>query len=124
MIMSRIRALIVDDRPRSRQGLRALLVTWSEIEVVGEASNGAEALQLVERLRPDVVLMDARMPVMDGLEATRRIRCRWPQINVIVLTMYPDYRQRALAAGACTFLVKGGSSADLLAAIRSRTAKS
>ena len=120
-MMSRIRALIVDDRPRSRQGLRALLVTWPEIEVVGEASNGAEALQSVEQLHPDVVLMDARMPVMDGLEATRHIRCRWPQVNVIVLTMYPDYRHRALAAGACAFLVKGGSSAELLATMLSRT---
>ena len=113
-----IRALIVDDRPRSRQGLRALLDTCPEIDIVGEATNGQEAVYLVEQVRPDVVLMDARMPVMDGLEATRQIKVKWPEVNVIVLTLYNAYRTRALAAGACVFLVKGCPSEELLQAVK------
>jgi CheY-like chemotaxis protein len=113
----RIQVLIADDRPRSRDGLKALLATWPELEVVGEAPDGGEAVQLVEKLRPDVVLMDARMPVMDGLEATRLIKERWPQVKVIVLTMYPSFQAVALAAGADAFLVKGCAAQELLEAI-------
>lgn len=119
-----IRLLIADDAARSRDGLRALLATlrlgayreilqkpkdgaWPQVEVVGEASNGREAARLVEERRPDVVLMDARMPVMDGLEATRLIKDNWPEVKVVVLTMYPAYRGEALAAGADAVLVKG-----------------
>ena len=113
-----IRALVVDDRPRSRRGLRALLATCPEIDVIGEATNGREALRLVEKFSPDVVLMDARMPVMDGLEATRRIKGQWPQVNVIVLTLYSTYRAQALAAGAVAFLIKGGPSEELLDTVK------
>ena len=115
-----IRALIVDDRPRSREGLRALLATSSEIEIVGEATNGLEAIRMVDECHPDVVLMDIRMPVMDGLEATRRIKSRNPAVQVIILTLYCDYRTRAAEAGAAAFLVKGGSPEKLLETVRSR----
>lgn len=116
----RIRVLIADDRPHSRNGLKALLVTQPEIEMVGEAADGREAVQLVEECRPDVVLMDARMPVMDGLEATRLIKDRWPEVKVIVLTMYRSYQADALAAGADAFLVKGCPAEELLEAILDR----
>jgi DNA-binding NarL/FixJ family response regulator len=111
------RVLIADDRPRSRDGLKALLATWPEVEVVGEATNGQEAIQLVEKCSPEVVLMDAIMPVMDGLEATGVIKDRWPQVKVIMLTIHASYRDDALAAGADTFLIKGCLAADLLRAI-------
>lgn len=113
----RIQVLIADDRPRSRDGLKALLATWPEIEIVGEAADGQEAVQLVEECRPDVVLMDDRMPVMAGLEATRLIKDRWPEVKVIVLTMYRSYQADALAAGADAFLVKGCPAEELLEAI-------
>jgi DNA-binding NarL/FixJ family response regulator len=111
------RVLIADDRRRSRSGLRAVLALRPEIEIVGEAVDGEEAVRLVEKYRPDVVLMDARMPVMDGLEATRLIKERWPEIRVVVLTIHPSCRTDALAAGADVFLVKGCPAGELLAAI-------
>jgi len=109
--------LIADDRPRSRDGLRALLATWPEVEVICEAADGREAVRLVGECRPDVVLMDVRMPAMDGLEATRLIKDRWPEAKVVVLTMYASYRADALAAGADAFLVKGCPADELLEAI-------
>ena len=129
-----IRVLIADDAPRSRAGLRALLATvrlspaWAgeqdahgeacpQVEVVGEAADGQETVRLVEKHRPDVVLMDARMPVMDGLEATRTIKDKWPEVKIVVLTMYRAFRADALAAGADAFLVKGCSPEELLVAI-------
>lgn len=113
----RVRVLIADDSARSRDGLRALLATWPEIEVVGLATDGQEAVRLVGERRPDVVLMDARMPVMDGLEATRLIKNRWLRVKVIMLTMYATHRAEALAAGADAFLIKGCPAEDLLKAI-------
>jgi DNA-binding NarL/FixJ family response regulator len=112
------RVLIADDRPRSRSGLRAVLDLRSEIVVVGEAADGRETVRLVEELRPDVVLMDARMPVMDGLEATRFIKEQWPEVRIVVLTIHTGYRADALAAGADVFLVKGCSAKDLLDAVQ------
>jgi DNA-binding NarL/FixJ family response regulator len=111
------RVLIADDRPRSRSGLMALLDLRPEIEVVGEAGDGREAVRLVEELRPHVVLMDARMPVMDGLEATRIIKEKWPGIRVVVLTIHASYQADALAAGADAFLIKGCATAELMRTI-------
>jgi DNA-binding NarL/FixJ family response regulator len=111
------RVLIADDRPRSRSGLRAVLALRSEIEIVGEAADGQEAVRLVAECRPDVVLMDARMPVLDGVEATHLIKEGWPEVRVVVLTMYPTYREDALAAGADAFLIKGCPASELVAAL-------
>ncbi len=101
-----IRVLIAEDTVQSRAALRALLSTWPEIEIVGEVANGQEAVDFVATARPDVVLMDIQMPVMDGLEATRLIKTRWPDVGVIVVSMYSAYRARALAAGADRFVSK------------------
>ncbi len=115
----RVRVLIADDRLWARAGLRALLSTRPEVEVVGEAADGREALELVEVQRPDVVLLDAQMPVLDGLETTRLIKARWPETRVIVLTMHAAYRSEALAAGADRFLVKGAPTTQLFEAVLS-----
>jgi DNA-binding NarL/FixJ family response regulator len=112
-----VRVLIVDDLSRSRDGLRTLLETWPEVEVVGEAVDGLAAILMVEKRQPDVVLMDARMPVLDGLEATRLIKHRWPEVRVIMFTMYANHRIKALNAGADAFLVKGCSADTLLETI-------
>ena len=106
-MVKRIQILVVDDQPRARRSLKALLATWPQVEGIREAANGREAVGLVEEYRPDVVLMDARMPEMDGLQATRFIKARWPQVKVIMLSMYADYLDEALAAGADAFVSKG-----------------
>jgi len=113
----RCRVLIADDNDRARVGLRALLALRPEIEIVGEAADGEEAVQKVRDGRPDVVLMDARMPQMDGLEATRQIKGHWPQVRIVVVSMYASHRAEALAAGADAFLVKGCPAGELLATI-------
>jgi YesN/AraC family two-component response regulator len=117
---TQVRVLIADDGYRSREGLRALLATCPEIDVIGEASNGQEALQMVDAYHPDVVLMDVRMPLMDGLEATERIKTAHPDVRVIVLTLYNVYRSPALSAGADAFLIKGMPSHGLLESIREK----
>lgn len=119
------RVLICDDEPRARQALKALLLTRevtcrdesSSIDVAGEARDGYEAVQLVETVLPEVVVIDACMPGMDGLEATRFIKKNWPQVRVIVLTMYPDQRVAALDAGADAFLLKGCLAETLIETI-------
>lgn len=112
-----VRVLIADDRRQSRDGLRALLATWPQVQVVAEASNGREAVRMVQQYRPQVVLMDARMPIMDGIQATRLIKKQWPDIKVIMLTVYNAYRANALAAQADHFLIKGCPPEDMLTAI-------
>jgi DNA-binding NarL/FixJ family response regulator len=97
--------------------LQALLATCSEVEVIGEAADGQEAMRLVKECQPDVILMDVRMPVMDGLEATRLIKNKWPEVKIVMLTMYPAFRAEALAAGADAFLTKGRPPEELLEAI-------
>ncbi len=115
MMSMPVRVLIVDDQPRARQSLRALLDTCPQFRPVGEAQNGVEALQAMTDVRPDVVLMDAHMPVMDGVETTRLIKTRWHHTKVIVLSMYTgDYAADAMAAGADAFLSKGAPPAELI----------
>jgi DNA-binding NarL/FixJ family response regulator len=109
-----IRVLIVDDQPRARKSVKALLSTWTRSAEVREASNGREALRLAEELPPDLVLMDVRMPEMDGLEATGQIKTRWPQVKVIVLSMYIEHEDEALAARADAFVGKGEAPDALL----------
>ncbi len=104
----RTRVLVADDQRPTRLGLHALLNILPGVEWVGEAVNGLEAVNLVTELDADVVLMDVQMPVMNGLEAARRIKSQRPEVRVIVLTLHGDYRAEALAAGADVFLVKGG----------------
>jgi DNA-binding NarL/FixJ family response regulator len=115
MMDKRIRVLIADDQPRARQSMKALLITSPQVEEVREAVNGREAIRLIEQSQPDLVLMDVRMPEMDGLEATRLIKGHWPEIRVIVLSLYPDYTADALTAGADAFVCKGESPEKLLA---------
>lgn len=112
-----VRLLLVDDNPRARHGMAALMSTHPEINIVGEASNGREAITAVETAHPDVILMDVQMPVMDGVEATRCIKTRWPQVRVIALTIYSNYQAETRSAGADAFLVKGCPSAELLSMI-------
>jgi DNA-binding NarL/FixJ family response regulator len=112
-----IRVLIADDRHTTRQGLRALLTLLPQVEVIGEARDGDESVRMVSEHLPDVVLMDMQMPVMNGLEATRRIKTQWPEVRVIVLTMYDMYRAEALAAGADAFLLKDGVAESLAGTI-------
>ena len=115
-----IRVLIADDNARFRRGLRALLDATPDIEVVGEAADGAEAVALAERLQPDVVLMDLQMPGVDGIEATRRILETSPHIGVLMLTMFEDDDSvfAAMRAGARGYLLKGARKAEILRAIR------
>ncbi len=98
--------LVVDDQPRARKSLKALLSTWPRVGAIHEASNGREAIERVQERQPDVVLMDVRMPEIDGLQATRQIVVCWPQVKVVVLSMYAEHRSEALAAGAIAFVGK------------------
>jgi DNA-binding NarL/FixJ family response regulator len=115
-----IRVLLADDQSLFREGLQTLLSVSPDIEIVGEASNGEEAYLLALQSRPDVVLMDLRMPIMDGVTATRQIKGAIPSVKIIVLTTFDDDRDilAGLRAGATGYLLKDVSSAKLLEAIR------
>jgi DNA-binding NarL/FixJ family response regulator len=115
-----IRVVIVDDQPMIRSALRALVEGEPDIEVVAEAGDGEEAVAVATRHLPDVVVMDVRMPILDGLEATRRIRTELPEVQVIVLTTYDldDYVFGAIRAGAAGFFLKDGDAEDLIRGIR------
>jgi len=115
-----VRTLLVDDQNLMRMGFRMIIDSQPDLEVVGEAANGHEALSAVARLTPDVVLMDVRMPEMDGVEATRRITETHNQTRIIILTTFDldEYVYAALRAGASGFLLKDAQPADLLSAIR------
>jgi DNA-binding NarL/FixJ family response regulator len=102
-----IRVLVADDRPSARKGMKALLTFFPEIDLVGVASDGREAINMAEICQPDVILMDMQMPVMDGIEATRLIKNKWPMIKIIALTMYGSWRAEAMRAGVDAILLKG-----------------
>jgi DNA-binding NarL/FixJ family response regulator len=114
-----IRVLIADDQSLFREGLRTVLGAQG-LDVVGEASDGQEAVRLAEQLRPEVVLMDLRMPVLDGIAATRRLRAEQPEVRVLALTTFDDDEDvfAALRAGAVGYLLKDVSSARLVEAVQ------
>lgn len=109
--------VVVDDSRPARSGLQALLTVSPQVKVIGEAANGQEAITLIEQQQPQVVLMDAQMPGMDGIQVAQIIKQRWPAIKVIILTMYPAYETQVQAAGVDGFLIKGGPIDDLLRAV-------
>ena len=119
-MMNKIQVLLVDDQRLMREGLRILLELETDIDVIGEAENGQQAVQLYENLTPDVVLMDIRMPKMNGVDATRQICARWPKARVIILTTFDDDQDlfEGLRAGALGYLLKDLSGAELAEAIR------
>ncbi len=118
--MDKIRVLIADDHTMFREGVRALLEKSTDIEVVGEAVNGSEAIQKCKQLQPGVILMDVAMPGLGGLEATLEIKSIFPQIKILVLTQYDnkEYVFRFLKAGAAGYVLKKAASTELLSAIR------
>ncbi|WP_399923443.1 response regulator [Streptomyces kanamyceticus] len=118
--MTAVRVVLADDQPLVRAGLRVLMADAPDIDVVGEAGTGTEAVRLARDVRPDVVVMDIRMPGMDGIEATRLIKEGGGSVRVLVLTTFDDdeYVYGALRAGASGFLVKDMALEDILAAIR------
>lgn len=105
----KINIILVDDLVSTRRGLKALLEFEPRIVISGEANNGIEAIRLVDEKQPDLVLMDVRMPVLDGLKATQQIKSAWPNVKIVVYTMYPGYQAEAYQAGADYFLIKGCS---------------
>jgi DNA-binding NarL/FixJ family response regulator len=111
--------MLVEDNLRARQALTAFMSLQTGIKVSAEASNGLEAINLIQGHAPDIVVMDAQMPVMDGLEATKIIKKNWPQIKIVVLTMYPNYQPEVMSAGADAFLVKGCSVDEIISTIHS-----
>ena len=117
---SRIRVLIADDHAVTRQGIRTMLESSAEIEVIGEAQDGAEAETLTLELRPDVVLMDVQMPNVDGIEATRRLRAARPDLPIVILTTFQtdDSVRDSLRAGARGYLLKTADAADIVAAVK------
>ena len=115
-----IRVMLVDDQQLIRQGIKMLLMSEEDLDVTAEASNGREALERIAQVRPDVVLMDVRMPEMDGVTATRQIAAAHPEIGVIILTTFDDeeYLFEGLRAGARGYLLKDISSEEMADAIR------
>jgi DNA-binding NarL/FixJ family response regulator len=114
------RVVVVDDHDLAREGLKDMLFDEPDIEVVGEAANGRESLLVCSRLRPDMLLMDVRMPEMDGLAATREIKEKYPEVSVLMVTMHenPDYLLEALKAGAAGYVLKDAAQEDVLEAVR------
>ena len=115
-----IRVLIADDHDVVRDGLKLILETEEDFEVVGEAGDGAKAVQLTEELQPDVILMDLRMPGMDGLQAIEKVHAQWPKIAVVILTTYneDDLMVRGLRAGARGYLLKDTNRQTLFDSLR------
>jgi two-component system response regulator NreC len=119
--MKKIRILLADDHAVVRQGFRMILSAHPDLEIVGEAGNGREAVELAATLRPDVVVMDVAMPELNGIEATRRLTAENPHIRVVALSMHKDsgYVREILRAGARGYLLKDSVADDLVAAVRS-----
>jgi NarL family two-component system response regulator LiaR len=119
-----IKVLLVDDHAVVRSGLGAVLLSYDDMTLVGEAGNGEEAVRLCNKLQPDVVLMDLMMPVMDGVAATAAIKKQWPKINIIALTSFKEKEmvEGALKAGAMSYLLKNVSANELVTAIRGAVA--
>jgi DNA-binding NarL/FixJ family response regulator len=115
-----IKVILVDDQSLIRQGLKALLELETDLAIVGEAENGEKAIELVRQLQPDVVLMDIRMPIMDGVAASKEIQQQFPQTKILVLTTFDDeeYVKAALQNGAMGYLLKDTPSEELAVAIR------
>jgi two-component system, NarL family, response regulator NreC len=118
--MKRIRILLADDHAVVRHGFKMILGAQPDMEIVGEAGNGREAVELTEQLKPDIVVMDVAMPELNGIEATRRVAASVPHARVIALSMHKDsvYVREVLRAGARGYLLKDSGSADLVAAVR------
>ena len=118
--MNKIRVLLADDHTILRDGIRALLDDQADIEVIGEAEDGLSTVKMVAKLKPDVVIMDIAMPMLNGLEATRQIQRDYPQVKVLILTMHEneEYIRQVLAAGALGYVLKDAAARDLLGAIR------
>jgi two-component system, NarL family, response regulator LiaR len=114
-----IRVMLVDDHALVREGIRRIIDEQIGIAVVGEAERGDAALELLEPLQPDVVLLDVRMPGMSGIETTRKMRAAYPKIRVLILSAYPDYAVEAFRAGASGYVLKQAHRYALIAAIRS-----
>jgi len=116
-----IRLLLADDQEMFRQGLASLLSLKSDLEIVGEARNGQEAISLAESLQPDIILMDVRMPICNGVEATKIIHQHFPWIKILVLTTFDndEYVWQSLEAGALSYLLKSTSSDEVITALRS-----
>jgi len=116
--MDTIRILLVDDHQVVREGLRRMLELEADMKVVGEASNAKEALTQVESLSPEVILMDIKMPGVDGIELTRQLKEKQPSCNIIMLTLYDEYLAEAIEAGAVGYLLKDVKREELVKAIR------
>jgi DNA-binding NarL/FixJ family response regulator len=114
------RILVVDDNQMFRDGLKQLINREADMEVAGEAENGQKAVALARELQPDVILMEIKMPVMDGVETTRRILSENPHAKILALSMYSDdgFRARMISAGALEYVIKGGDFEELSGAIR------
>ncbi len=115
--METTRVVVVDDDRRARSGLAALLATWPEIEVVGLAADGADAVRMCAEHEPDVVILDAIMPVLDGVEAARRIRREHPAMGIVLLTLYGSLEHDARDAGVDAFIMKSEAVDEVAAAV-------
>lgn len=115
---NKIRILIVDDSLSFRMGMRALLEIQPDMQEVGFAPSGTKALELVKELQPDLVLLDAQMPDLTGIEVAQKIKSHWPKVKILLLTMFSDFRNKAIEAGVDAFVTKGIPPEHMLTLIR------